>query len=260
MIDALYISASGLSSQQQQIDVISNNLANMQTPGYKRSRVAFTDVTGTTAGQAQQGLATNAVGAGAQITDTSPVMLDGTLQQTSNTWDIAIQGAGFFEIQPTGDVGQDGQRLYTRAGQLKVDSDGYLATVGGQRLAQNIQVPTDAKNIVISSTGEISATLGSDQQTSIIGNLELATFTSPEALRSVGGNDYAVTPASGDASLGKPGDAGVGTVTQGYVEGSNVDLVTEMSALVLAQRAYQLNARVLQASDTILDTINNLNR
>jgi flagellar basal-body rod protein FlgG len=260
MIDALYIAASGLTSQQQQIDVISNNLANMQTPGYKRSRVAFTDVSSVTPSQAQQGLATNSVGAGAQIMETAPVMVDGAMQQTNNTLDVAIQGAGFLEVQSGTDVGNDNERVYTRAGQLKVDSDGYLATATGQRLSQNIQIPADAKGIVIATNGEITATLGSDAQTSTIGNLQLATFSSPEALRSIGGNDFAATPGSGDATIGKPGDAGFGTVNQGYVEGSNVDLVSEMSTLVLAQRAYQLNARVLQASDTILDTINNLNR
>ncbi|WP_266157654.1 flagellar hook-basal body protein [Dyella silvatica] len=255
MIDALYIAASGLSSQQQQIDVISNNLANMQTPGYKRSRVAFTDVSSLTPAQAQQGLATNLVGAGTQIMETAPVMLDGTIQQTNNTLDVAIQGAGFFEIESG-----DNERLYTRAGQLKIDSDGYLANATGQRLAQNIQIPTDATHITIASNGEIRGVLGSDKQDSSIGNLQLATFSAPEALRSVGGNNFATTPASGDAVIGKPGDAGFGSLSQGYVEGSNVDLVGEMSTLVLAQRAYQLNARVLQASDQILDTINNLNR
>ena len=260
MIDALYIAASGLDSQQKQIDVISNNLANMQTPGYKCSRVSFTDVSSTTPAQAQLGVATNTVGAGAEITETSPVMLDGTLQQTGNTWDVAIQGNGFLEVENASNTGTDNPRLYTRAGQLKVDSDGYLSTANGLRLTQNIQVPADAKNITIATNGEISATLGTDTQTTVIGNIELATFAAPEALRSVGGNNYATTPASGDATLGKPGDAGFGTVTQGSVEGSNVDLVTEMSTLVLAQRAYQLNARVLQAADTVLDTINDLNR
>jgi flagellar basal-body rod protein FlgG len=256
MIDALFIAASGLNSQQQQIDVISNNLANMQTPGYKRSRVSFTDVSALTPAQAQQGQATNQVGAGTQITETAPVMIDGALQQTGNTWDLAIQGPGFFEIEN----GEDGGRLYTRAGQLKLDSDGYLATAAGQRLAQGIQIPLDAKHVTVSANGEIHAQLGSDGTDSVLGSLQLATFTAPEALRSVGGNDFAVTPASGDPSIGSPGDAGFGSITQGYVEGSNVDLVGEMSALVLAQRAYQLNARVLQASDQILDTINNLNR
>lgn len=256
MIDALHIAASGLSSQQQQIDVISNNLANMQTPGYKRSRVAFTDVSALTPAQAQQGVAINQVGAGTQIMETAPVMSDGALQQTGNTWDLAIQGAGFFEIASA----DGGDRLYTRAGQLKVDNDGYLATATGQRLAQDIQIPADAKHITVNANGEIHAQLGSDGKDTVVGTLQLATFAAPEALRSVGGNAFAATPDSGDAVVGKAGDAGFGTITQGYVESSNVDLVGEMSTLVLAQRAYQLNARVLQATDQILDTINNLNR
>jgi flagellar basal-body rod protein FlgG len=255
MIDALHIAASGLTSQQQQIDVISNNLANMQTPGYKRSRVAFSDVSSLTPAQARDGLAANQVGAGTQITSTSPVMVDGTMQETNNPWDLAIQGNGFFEVQ-----NGDSDRLYTRAGSLKIDSDGYVATAAGLRLAQGIQIPADATHIAIATNGEITAQLPGDKTTTVVGQIELSSFAAPEALRSVGGNNFAATDLSGDATVGKPGDAGFGTVTQGYIEGSNVDLVSEMSTLVLAQRAYQLNARVLQASDQILDTINNLNR
>jgi flagellar basal-body rod protein FlgG len=255
MIDALHIAASGLTSQQEQIDVISNNLANMQTPGYKRSRVAFADVSSLTPAQARDGLANNSVGAGTAVTATAPVMVDGTMQETTNPWDLAIQGAGFFEVEDT-----QGNRLYTRDGQFKVDGEGYVVTSSGLRLAQGLQIPADATHIAINTQGEISAQLGSDSKSTVIGQVELATFAAPEALRSVGGNNFAATDLSGDPSVGKPGDAGVGTVTQGFIEGSNVDLVTEMSTLVLAQRAYQLNARVLQASDQILDTINNLNR
>lgn len=255
MIDALHIAASGLDAQQRQIDALSNDLANMQTPGYKRSRVSFSDVSGLTAAVVQQGLHPDEVGSGIRVTSTTPVMVDGTLQQTNNTWDLAIQGNGFFELRTA-----DDERVYTRDGQFKVDADGYLATNAGLRLSQQIQVPADATHITLASNGEIHATLGSDKADAVIGTLELASFASPEALRSVGGNNFATTPDSGDAVMGKPGDAGFGNVTQGYVEGSNVDLVGAMSTLVLAQRAYQLNARVLQASDQILDTINNLNR
>jgi flagellar basal-body rod protein FlgG len=255
MIDALHIAASGLSSQQKQIDVISNNLANMQTPGYKRSRVAFTDITSVTPTEAQQGMAANVVGAGAEITETAPVMIDGSMQQTGGAWDLAITGNGFFEVENT-----LGERLYTRAGQMKVDNEGYLTTATGMRLAQGLQIPADATDIKVDENGEIHATLGGNQTGALIGTLDLATFPSAEDLRSVGGNNFAPTPASGDATVGKAGDAGFGKIEQGYIEGSNVDLVSEMTTLVLAQRAYQLNARVLQASDTILDTINNLSR
>jgi flagellar basal-body rod protein FlgG len=255
MIEALHIAASGLSSQQQQIDAISNNLANLQTPGFKRTRVAFADVNSLTPAEAAQGDALDRSGAGTHVTSTSPVMTDGTMQQTSNTYDIAIQGAGFFEVENA-----DGDRLYTRAGQFHIDSSGQVATVGGLVLAQRLQIPTDATDVVIDTNGEVRGKVGNDKDTTVIGNIELATFTSPESLRSVGGNNFAATPESGDPTLGKPGEAGFGKVSQGYIEGSNVDLVAEMSTLVLAQRAYQLNARVLQASDQILDTINNLNR
>jgi len=255
MIDALHIAATGLSSQQQQIDAISNNLANMQTPGFKRSRVAFADMNSLTPAEAAQGDAPERVGAGTRIAATTPVMTDGTLQQTGNTYDLAIQGNGFFEVESA-----DGDRLYTRAGQFHVNSDGQLSTIDGLVMAQRLQIPTDATDVVIDAQGEVRAKVGSDTDTTVLGQLEIAAFTAPEALRGVGGNRFAATPGSGDPNLGKPGEAGFGKVSQGYVEGSNVDLVSEMSNLVLAQRAYQLNARVLQASDQILDTINNLNR
>jgi flagellar basal-body rod protein FlgG len=255
MIEALHIAASGLASQQQQIDAISNNLANMQTPGFKRSRVAFADVNSLTPAEAAQGDGPDRMGAGTRVTSTSPVMTDGTLQQTGNTYDLAIQGNGFFEVENT-----DGDRLYTRAGQFHVNSDGQLSTVDGLVLAQRLQIPADATDVTIDAQGEVRAKVGSDKDASSLGTLEIAAFVAPEALRSVGGNNFAATQASGDPNLGKPGEAGFGKVSQGYIEGSNVDLVNEMSSLVLAQRAYQLNARVLQASDQILDTINNLNR
>ncbi len=253
MIDALYTATAGLKSQQTQIDTLSNNISNMQTPGYKSQRVAFGDIAVISPEQVQAGLSPQRSGAGSEVLSTTSVFSQGTMMQTNNTWDLAVQGEGFLEVVDSAD-----NHLYTRDGQLHVDTEGHLVTAVGNRLAQDIQIPPDATNIQITQSGQIYATIGTDTAQTLLGSIELSTFPSPEGLQSVGGNNYAPTQASGDASVGKPNENGVGSITQGSLEGSNVDMVSEMSTLVIAQRAYQLNARVLQASDQILDTINNL--
>jgi flagellar basal-body rod protein FlgG len=254
MIDALYIATAGLKSQQQQIDTLSNNISNMQTPGYKSQRVAFGDVAVISPGQVDAGIRPQSSGAGSEVLSTSAMFSQGSMQQTNNPWDVGIQGDGFLEL----DDG-NGNRVYTRAGQLHVDNEGYLAAVNGYRLAQNIQIPPDASNIKISANGQIYATVGNAATSqTLLGSIELAMVPSPEGLQSVGGNNYVATQTSGDPSMGKPNENGAGMIMQGALEGSNVDMVSQMSTLVIAQRAYQLNARVLQASDQILDTINNL--
>jgi flagellar basal-body rod protein FlgG len=251
MIDALNIATSGLQAVQSQIDTLSNNLSNMQTPGFKAKRTSFGDIAVITPSQVQAGLTSSQSGAGAEVLSTDAVFSQGQMQQTGNTWDIAIQGEGFLEVADA-----NGNHLYTRDGQLHVDTDGYLATADGSRLAQQIQIPPDATNIQINQNGQIYAQDGGSR--TLLGTLELSTFPSPEGLQSVGSNNYVPTQASGDPSVGKPNDSGVGAILQGSLESSNVDMVSEMATLVIAQRAYQLNARVLQASDQILDTINNL--
>ena len=254
MIDALYISATGLRSQQAQLDVISNNVANLQTPGFKKSRVNFAEITNAAVDVAS-GVPEKTTGDGSIVLSTLPIFSEGTLQQTQNLTDIAIQGNGFFELDNA-----QGEKVYTRSGQFRVNTDGNLTSIDGLRLAQNIQIPPDANQLKISSTGEITALLGKDTARTQIGSIELATFAAPDALQTSSGNNYAPTEQSGAASIGKPGDTGFGTLQQGSLESSNVDLVEEMSNLMIAQRAYQLNARILQASDQILDTINNLRR
>lgn len=253
MIDALYIAASGLQGQQTRIDTISNNLANMQTPGFKASRVSFADVATVTPAEVREGVESRGSAGGVEVLATRPVFTEGALAQTGNPLDLAVEGPGFFEVDTAA-----GDHVYTRAGQLHADNQGYLATVNGDRLDGDIQIPPDAKNITVDSTGKVSATLGTDTQPTVIGQIQLAVFASPEALQSVGDNAYVPTQQSGDPSLGKPGDSGFGNMQQGMLEQSNVNMVQTMTSLVLAQRAYQLNARVLQAADQILDTINNL--
>lgn len=254
MIDALYISASGMRSEQKQIDVISNNVANLQTPGFKRSRVNFVDVA-TAAIAGGQAAPVDRRGDGTRIASTSAFFGAGELRPTNNPLDVAIDGTGFFEVEA-----EDGRLLYTRDGQFRVDADGNLVTVQGLKLARGLQIPAGATDVRIDPNGTVSALLPGETARTELGTLELATFAAPDALQSVGDNQYAATDLAGAPTYGQPGDTGVGRLQQGYVEGSNVDMIDEMSSLVLAQRAYQLNARVLQASDQILETINNLRR
>jgi flagellar basal-body rod protein FlgG len=259
MIDALHIASSGLRAQQEQLDVISNNIANMQTPGFKKTRVAFAEVAAQNGVPSDPSAPTSVGGAtkpaGIAVTALSQDFSDGAVRVTGNPFDLAIRGAGLFEV-----IAANGERAYTRVGQLHLDAEGYLATVSGERLAQGVQVPPDAHNLQIDANGVVRAQVGSDPALTTLGQLELARFAQPEGLRAIGRGNYQATPEAGEVTLARPGENGAGTVLQGYVELANVDMVDEMTALVLAQRAYQLNARILQASDQILETINNLRR
>ena len=254
MIDALYISATGLRSQQAQIDVISNNVSNMQTPGFKKSRVNFAEISSpaTDGADPTQG---QSKGAGTRVLSTLPIFSEGELRLTQNPTDLAISGTGFFELDTDA-----GEKVYTRSGQFRINDEGRLTTINGLRLTQDLQIPPDARDLLISPTGEVTALLGNDTVRSQIGSIELSTFAAPDSLQSIGDNTFAPTEASGAASPGKPGDTGYGKLQQGSLEMANVNLIDEMTNLMLAQRAYQMNARVLQASDQILETINNLRR
>lgn len=259
MIDALYISASGLRSEQKQIDVISNNVANMHTPGFKRSRVNFVEVAtaGVSAGiGAPVGIdGHDSSGNGTRIHSTSTMFAAGNLRATQNPLDLAIDGHGFFEFEA-----ENGQLVYSRDGQFRIDAEGQLVNVQGLRLSRPIQMPADAENVRIAPNGEITAILSGSPDRQVIGQIELTAFAAEDALDVLGDNRFGATDAAGAPSYGRPGEDGFGSVQQGYVELANVEMVEEMTALVLAQRAYQLNARVLQASDQILETINNLRR
>jgi flagellar basal-body rod protein FlgG len=259
MIDALYIAASGLRSEQKQIDVISNNVANMQTPGFKRSRVNFADVAGTALPAA---VATDAparaaepMPGGTRISSTISEFDTGELKPSGNPLDLAIDGAGLFELEL-----DNGTVAYTRDGQFRLDGEGTLRTMQGARLANAPQIPLEATDVRVSSAGEISVLMPGDTERSVLGAVELAVFGAADALQSVGDNRYTATLAAGTPTYAVPGEAGSGKLQQGYVEMANVQMIEEMSSLVMAQRAYQLNARVLQAADQVLETINNLRR
>ncbi|RMH94070.1 flagellar hook-basal body complex protein [Lysobacter pythonis] len=251
-MDAMHIAATGLRSEQKQIEVISNNVANMQTPGFKRGRVNFVDVAAAASPSVK---VVESRGNGTRVASTSTLFSNGEMRMTQNPLDVAIEGPGFFEL----DDGM-GELAYTRAGQFRLDAEGYLVTAGGLRLANGFQVPLGASGLRISANGGVTAQLPGEVGDSFLGTIELAIFAAPEALQSQGGNLFRPTALAGTAIYLKPGDPGSGRLHQGYVELANVELIEEMSALVLAQRAYQMNARVLQAADQVMDTINNLRR
>jgi flagellar basal-body rod protein FlgG len=257
MIDAISVSTSALRAQQQQIDVISNNLANMQTPGFKRGRVNFSALA--SQGPSDQGNPINASkvdsGHGTEMQAVNMVSEQGAMRQSGGELDLGIDGRGFFEVKSA-----TGQMMYTRAGQFQVDEEGYLATVNGLRLAQDVVIPEDAKSIEIRPNGEVVISFSDRLESEVIDKIQLVNFASPDNLLSVSGNAYMQTATSGEPITGFAGEQGFGSLQQGVLEQSNVNLIEEMSNLVMAQRAYQLNARVLQASDQVLETINNLRR
>lgn len=258
MIESLYIAESGMSSQQKLIDVISNNIANSSTPGFKRTQLNFVDLV-YQSGNVSNGAAvtdtTANAGAGVSIASQSKDFSVGDFQATENPFDLAIQGPGFLEVQTA-----DGGLAYTRAGRLRLDEDGFLVTTQGHRLSANIQVPPDSQRFLVSPEGEVSVQLNPEESPIVLGNLELVRFNNDSAIQTIGRNLYAPSPESGNAVYGRPGELGLGQVVQGVTEVSNVSMTEEMVNLMLAQRGYQLNARIIQISDQILDTVNNLRR
>jgi flagellar basal-body rod protein FlgG len=259
MIESLYIAETGMTSQQKLIDVISNNIANASTPGFKKAQLSFVDLVYQT-GNANEAATSSGSqstnnGAGVMISDNIKDFSVGDLKQTNNPFDVAIQGAGFIEVDR-----EDGTTGYSRAGRLRLDVDGYLTTTLGHRLSANIQLPPDASNFLISKEGEITALLGDDAERSVIGELQLSRFSNEEGLSAAGNNLYSASEASGEPIYATPGEYGTGYIVQGFTEISNVSMTEEMVNLMLAQRGYQLNARIIQVSDQLLDTINNLRR
>ncbi|MEM9101498.1 MAG: flagellar basal-body rod protein FlgG [Pseudomonadota bacterium] len=259
MINALYIAESGLNSQQMLIDVISNNIANSNTTAFKKNRVSFVDLVYRDAMSAEidnnNTTSNRMIGAGATAGSTSKVFTTGELKLTEHPLDIAISGNGFLEV-----LMPNGQTVYTRAGRLNVDTEGYLSTIDGHRLASNIQIAPDVEQIQIGSDGNVSGVLANSNETIQLGQIELSKFVNQEQLQALGTNLYQATEASGQAITDIPGENGMGNILQGYTEVSNVSMIEEMVNLVMAQRGYQLNARVIQVSDQVLETINNLRR
>ena len=262
MIRCLWTAASGMQAQTSNIDVISNNLANVNTAGFKRSRVDFQDllyetmrVPGTSApngGQIPTGIQ---IGHGTRTVATHKIFIQGDFQHTENELDMAIEGQGFFQIvQGNGDI------AYTRAGNFKIDSEGRLVSPDGFLMEPEITIPSDALSVSISTNGTVSVLQPGQSQPSDVGNIELVRFVNPAGLQSIGRNLFVQTQASGDPTTGTPGEDGFGTVAQGYLEMSNVNVVDEMVNMITAQRAYEINSKAIQAADDMLQMANALKR
>ena len=260
MINSLWISKTGMEAQQTQLDVISHNLANVSTTGYKRATAVFEDlmyqnlrqVGSNTSDQTQLPTGLH-LGLGVRTVATSRSFAQGTIQQTSNNLDVAIQGNGFFQVtQP------DGSTAYTRDGAFQVDNQGRLVTSSGLPVANGVTVPANAKNVSIATDGTVTATIPGSTAPQQIGNLILASFINPAGLEPQGQNLFAESPASGQPNTGTPGANGIGTVTQGFLETSNVNVVQELITMIQTQRAYEMNSKAIQTSDQMLQKLGQL--
>lgn len=260
MIRALYSSATGMQAQETMIDVTANNLANVNTNGFKRSQVDFADLLYSTIRQAgsevAQGLAAPIglqIGSGVRPVGTTKLFSPGTLEKTGNPTDVAIEGDGFFQVTlPSGEL------RYTRDGSFRTDANGVLVTSAGYALSDQITIPQGATNVSVGADGTVSATVDGQNQPS--GTLQIARFQNPAGLSSEGGNLFAETAASGNAVPGPPGQAGNGTLLGGFLERSNVEVVTELISLITAQRAYEINSRAIRAGDEMLSTTTDIVR
>jgi flagellar basal-body rod protein FlgG len=261
MLEALQIAATGMQAQQLNVDTIANNLANANTAGYKRGRVAFHDLVTRVA---DASIAAGGVrpldpvplaGIGVGVASVSRQFDAGELRRTDSPYDVAISGDGFIELALA-----DGTRAYTRGGTLKVNADGLLAIAGGPALAGAIAVPEHAQSLVVEGDGRVLARLAGSAQPVELGQIALVRFVAPGALAPLGNGLYRATDASGEAIAARAGDESVGELKQGHVEASNVKMVDEMVNLMVAQRAYEASVNVARAADEMLAMVNNLRK
>jgi flagellar basal-body rod protein FlgG len=262
MIRALRTAASGMIAQQMNVDVIANNLANVNTTGFKRSKLEFQDVLYqrlrpagvATAGSALRPVALD-VGHGTRPSSTDRLFSVGNIEPTGNPLDIVIEGNGFLQIQLP-----DGSIAYTRDGSLKMDGEGSIVTSDGFLVQPEINIPQDASSISIGTDGTVEVLIVGADEPQEIGQFELVRFVNPAGLNAMGRNLYQQTGASGDPILGTPGQDGLGTLSQGYLEMSNVEVVEEMVKMIVAQRAFEINSKAVQTSDQMAELANNMRR
>ena len=262
MMRALFTGATGMIAQQVNVDAIAHNMANVNTTGFKKSRVNFQDLLYETIQPAGTETAAGAtipegiqVGHGARVSSLAKVFTQGNLIQTGNSLDWVVEGDGFFQVTLP-----DGTIAYTRDGSFKLDQDGQIVTADGNPVEPAISLPTDYVQVSISADGSVSV-LGSDGTTSSVGTVELVRFTNPAGLDArLGRNLLLETDASGTPQTGNPGEDGLGTIEQGFLENSNVQVVEEIINLIIAQRAYEASSKVIQASDEMLQVANNVRR
>jgi len=260
MLRALSTAATGMIGQQNYLDVISNNIANVNTTGFKKSRVEFQDmlsqVTKTPGAMINQGTFQPVgieYGLGVRTSATTRVFSQGAAVSTDRNLDVSIQGEGFFQIMKS-----DGTLAYTRDGSFELDSNGQLCTADGYLIQPQITVPQDATEIDITEDGNVSVTTGSDTTQTIVGTVQLVRFQNPSGLLSVGHNLYVETSASGNPIQDTPGQNGMGTLQQGFLEGSNVQVVEELIGLIKAERAFESNSKIISTSTDILKQTNQM--
>jgi flagellar basal-body rod protein FlgG len=256
-VRALAIAATGMNAQQLNVEVIANNIANINTTGFKRARAEFTDLLY----QAERAAGTPNRGGGEPVPEGAQIGLgvrtaavrnlhqQGALANTGNRFDLALNGRGWFQV-----AGPEGEVLYTRAGSFNKNANGQLVTIDGYLVQPAITVPADATEVLVNETGQVFARVGSGELQTL-GQLTLANFANEVGLDPLGGNLYRESTASGAPVVGVPGNPGFGTVNQGYLENSNVDPVKEITELISAQRAYEMNSKVIQAADEMFATV-----
>jgi flagellar basal-body rod protein FlgG len=255
---ALSIAATGMSAQQTNVEVIANNVANINTTGFKRSRAEFADLlyqTDRAAGTAARDDDTiipeaSAVGLGVRNVAIRHLTMQGPMAATKNSYDLALNGRGYFQVQ-----GENNEILYTRDGAFNRNSNGQLITLDGNLVIPSITVPTTATDISVNASGQVYAIIGATGTQQLLGQLSLANFANETGLAALGGNLFQETEASGNPIVGNPGDQGFGTIQQGYLENSNVDPVKEITELISAQRAYEMNSKVISAADDMYNVV-----
>lgn len=259
MIRSLYTAASGMKAQQLQVDTIANNIANVNTAGFKKSQLSFRSLLYQTYREPGLPLANNQndvtglqIGSGTEVAGSRQLMGQGLLESTGNTLDLAIEGPGFFQIQlPSGEL------RYTRNGAFRQDAEGRLVTAEGYRLTDNVAIPVDSLGIAISPQGEVRS-LGPDNTLAPVGAIRVHTFANPSGLKAMGGNYYSPTAATGDAEARLAASQGAGEIRQNTLERSNVETVDELVALIVAQRNYEVNSRAIRVSDEMLAQVTQL--
>lgn len=258
MLRSLTTAATGMMAQQNNLDVVANNIANVNTTGFKKSRAEFQDLLSTAVrtpgAMINQGTFQPVgveIGLGVKTSATTRVFTPGVLQSTGDPYDVAIEGQGFFQIMQT-----DGSLAYTRDGSFKVDSMGQLCTTDGYLMQPQITIPQNASEINITPDGNVSVKVGTDTNQNIVGQIQLVKFQNPSGLLSVGHNLFVETPGSGTPIQGTPGQDGYGALQQSYLEGSNVQIVDELINLIKAERAFESNSKIITASSDILRQTN----
>lgn len=263
MIRALYTAASGMMAQETNLDNVANNLANSSTSGFRRRRIQFEDLVyqtsvmpGAAASQQTTMVAGLQVGLGTRTAASEVIQLQGDFSQTGNPLDLTIQGQGFFQV-----LLPDGQTAYTRAGSFHLDAQGNLVTQDGNPVQPSVTIPPGATSMTVAQDGTISVTQPGQTAAQQVGSLQLALFNNPGGLNSTGSNLFLATAASGDPVIGTPGGSeGLGSIEQGMLEQSNVSVVDEFVQMIVAQRSYEANSRVVNAADQMLQNINTLGR